>query len=173
MPQRIETAPLAGNRTLHDVRSAISRANLEAAMARRMRKNMASLIRRSHNLFHAADLRLAELWETLKDKHREGVDLGDVMRYLWSTFEADVRFLCDHVMEDDPIDKEAMAHAAGSALIGLRSILMACLRNEDPPFDPQAMMEYIEQMGDGNPSDCNRIILSSDKAWGDAVSNHG
>jgi len=126
------------------------------------------------DMINAAEIRLDNLWDVLKKRHPEGVELSLVLRYLWSSFEGDVRYLCDHVMEDYPTDKECMAHAAGSAMIGLRSIIMACIRSPDQPFDVIAMLKFIADYSDGFKSqDPYKETPDPKQAWGDPVSKHG
>jgi hypothetical protein len=117
-------------------------------------------------------MRLSELWESLRSRFKEGVPLDHLFRFLWSSFEADVRFLCDHIMEDEADVRQSLAHAAGSSLIGLRAIIMACVKAEDPPFDIDEMLKFIREAADYRESD-DRHVLSPDKAWGDGLSNHG
>lgn len=157
----------------HAMQRAAHRHLLAEARHRKELEKLISLVESSHALFHAADMKLAELWETLREQHKEGVDLNVAFRYLWSSFEGDMRFLCDHLMEDDPHDKMAMAHAAGNALVGVRAVVMMCLRNEDPPFSVDDMLDYIKNLTGGYSPRDNRFILSSDQAWGDGVSKNG
>jgi len=157
-----------------DLAKQASQYQLFTATIKRERKDLRVLADTNWDMINAVEVRLDDLWDTLKKRHPEGVELWYVMRHLWSSFEGDVRFLCDHVMEDDPVDKASMAHAAANALIGLRSIITACVRSDDTPFDVNEMLKVIADFGgDFKGQKLNQKTPPPEQVWGDAVSKHG
>ena len=178
MPHRINYRPpellpgLAAAK--HNMHRAVAKFSLYTATIQRERRDLRVMADAHWDMINACEVRLDNLWDTLRKRHPEGVELWYVMRHLWSSFEGDMRFLCDHVMEDDPVDKESMAHAAGSALIGLRSIITTCIRSEDQPFDVNEMLKFIADFSDDfKGQKLNKETPPPDQAWGDAVSKHG
>jgi hypothetical protein len=178
MPQRINYRPpelLPGLvAAQHKLEQEVAKFQLYTAAIKRERRDLRAMADAHWDMINASEIRLDDLFDTLKRRHPEGVELSLAMRYLWSSFEGDVRFLCDHVMEDHPVDKESMAHAAASALIGLRSIVMACIRSEDQPFDVNLMLKVIADSADDfKGQKLNKKTPPPTQAWGDAVSQNG
>lgn len=102
---------------------------------------------RSLNLRLASETKLIDIWNRLQEfRSNTDVAINDVITLLWSSFEADVRYLVDHVAEgnEEPVDP-AMTHAVANAAICMNAIFMILADREDPVIDVNEYHKIVEQ----------------------------
>jgi len=172
LPEYLEHTGLDADQAWQRAMLLVESAQDHERVAKKLRASITGLLNRSRELQAAAENAVCIAYENAREQN-DDPRIVDVVRLLWDIFECDVRYLIDHVDEDDCEDE--MVYAAVGAQVGLRAIIHILSTAQPTVLSLQRFLKFISKLGKERETIEERMyqrmgtISSSVYAHGDAL----